>query len=126
MKRYGRIAAKAVKTFLCEKTHEPAILLYTVSVVADEAARNAGRKSELYESLFGYMALLPPGTRTGWVGSTYGDGFYMVFNPFNPDSATVETYRPIAGPFDAAVDLGPSTPPRLPASMDAAFGRNVA
>lgn len=118
MKRYGRVAAEAVKGYLEERSHEPTVLLYSVSAAADEAARNAGRKSELYESLFGYIDLLPPGTRTGWVGSTYGDGFYMVFNPFNPDSATVKTYEPIAGPFDAAVDLGPSTPPRMPASMD--------
>ena len=117
MKRYGRVAVKAVKEYLEERSHEPTVLLYSVSVAADEAARNAGRKSELYDSLYGYLDLLPHGTRRGWVEHGSG-GMYMVFNPFNPDSAKVETFEPIAGPFDAAVDLGPSVLPRMPATMD--------
>lgn len=115
MKRFGRLAARAVEAYLRDNTREPAIPLHTLSVVADRAAIDAGRKSELYESLYGYLALLPAGTRHGWVKSGSG-GLYKVFNPFNPDSAKVATYEPIAGPFDAAVDLGPMVAPRLPAS----------
>lgn len=111
-KRYGRIAAKAVDCLLREDCDKPHIPLYTLSVVADEAAREAGRKSELYESLFDYGELLPKGARCQWVGNGSGS-LYSVLNPYCPASKDVPECRPMAGPFDCAVDMGPGTPPLL-------------
>lgn len=121
MKRYGRVAAEAVENYLHNHADEPAVQLYTISCVADRAAFDAGRKSDLYDGLYGYLALLPPGTRSQWTGDDRG-GVYVVLNPFNPDSATVKAHAPMAGLVGdvPCVDMGPSPWPRLPVSMDGA------
>lgn len=95
---------KAVDDYLREHSQEETLLLWTISVVADSAARQAGRKSDVYESLFDYNAVLPPGTRCAWIKS-----FYRVLNPYYKGIRTAaEEKPPMPGFFDAAVDMGPA------------------
>ena len=47
------------------------VLLYHLNVLADQAARAAGRRTDLFPSLFNYVDLLPANWSTAWIG---GDG----------------------------------------------------
>lgn len=79
MKTGEKQARLAVSNFL-DSTTLPT-MLWSVSCVADTAARTAGRKSELFPSLFDYERLIPAGFKCFWrksKGLLYGDGLYSV------------------------------------------------
>lgn len=80
MKLGERQARNAVKQFLSE-TKLPTSL-FNVSCEADSAARQAGRKTELFPSLFDYEQIIPSGFRCFWKKQTsgflQGDGIYSV------------------------------------------------
>lgn len=85
---------------------EPAVRLYKLSLVADEAARELGKKRDLSESLWDYERVLPAGARTFWAKNA----FYSAINPYSPNkeatfAAEQAVYVP--GPFDGGVDMGP-------------------
>lgn len=96
--RFEKIAARAVAARL-KNTKEPTLTLFQVSYTADAAAREAGKKRDLYECLDRYARLLPPGTRTGW-----HNHFLCVTTGRDP---SFEFGGAAAGAFDAAIDLGP-------------------
>jgi len=78
MTRYEKVADRAVAARLAEEAGEP-VSLFTVSCVADAAARAAGRKSDLYPSLYAYAFLLPAGYTTRWLKAGGGsDSLLMV------------------------------------------------
>jgi len=64
MTRYEQIAQKAIAARL-EGAEEP-VTLFTLSCVADTSVRDAGKKRDLYESLYPYENLLPPGWCPKW------------------------------------------------------------
>jgi hypothetical protein len=97
--RYQKIGAEAIREYLRENTGESLILFYTLSCVADEAAYGAGKKTELFSSLYDYETLLPSGARTQW-----NNHFLKVVNPFGPSPPAPEKFIP--GFFDVAVDMG--------------------
>jgi hypothetical protein len=78
--------------------------LYDLSVVADRAARAAGKKRDLFLSLSDYEAVLPPGAKVDWARN----GLLSVRNPYSSapcgESEREATFIP--GPFDAGIDLG--------------------
>ena len=52
-------------------------MLYSLTSVADSAAREAGRVSDLFESLWSYESMLPPGWKGAWLGAGAGrDSIY--------------------------------------------------
>lgn len=65
--KYWKAGARAIANYLQGETRP--VMLYTLSSVADSAAREAGRRSDLFESLFSYEGLLPAGWKGAWVGS---------------------------------------------------------
>lgn len=67
MRRGQKEAQTAVRNYLSGRT-EP-VLLYSVSCVADEAARGR-RQTDLFPSLFDYEVLLPADWTARWLGST--------------------------------------------------------
>ena len=74
MTRYEKAAQASLRARL-QSTKDP-IMLWTVSCWADEAARAAGKKTELYASLYDYSNILPSGWRTRWL-QTGGDSRMM-------------------------------------------------
>lgn len=104
MTRYERIAKRAVAQRLQQCT-ETCIPLFQLSYVADEAARQAGKVRDLYESLYTYQRLLPKGAQVGW-----HNDFLSVATGRDPSFAFGGA---VAGMFDAAVDLGPGHPPMM-------------
>lgn len=111
MSRYRDKAKKAIDDYLknCDK---PCVMLFSMSAVADEAAYQAGKKRELFTSLYDYEGVLPHGATLRWVGNDHSS-VLMVLNPYHPLSAGILEFRPVAGPFDVAVDMGPGVAPRL-------------
>lgn len=104
--RYGRIAKTAVDQHFRQHADTAYIMLFTLSVVADSAAIEAGRKSELYESLPEYEQLLPKGSASRWVENGSGD-LLIATNPHyrgDPPPELKTEHRPIPGPFDVASD----------------------
>lgn len=89
MTRYQRLAKKAIAKHLQGKT-EP-ILLFTLSVIADRAALQAGKKRDLYDSLYDYEWLLPANEwKPKWLTArnSTGGGFLMaVRNDWKPDDS---------------------------------------
>lgn len=104
MPNYRSIARQAICNYLKEHCSEKTISLYHLSMVADGAAFAAGKKKELFPSLFDYESLLPPGARTVWLKD---NGMYSVINPFCRQNIPIKEDMFIPGPFDAAVDMGP-------------------
>ena len=76
MTRYVRAARLAVAARLAGAA-EPCSL-WAVSCVADAAARQLGRRSDLYSSLYEYADLLPGGWRTQWLTAKGGSGANML------------------------------------------------
>ena len=101
MTRYEKIGAKAILEYFQENRGESLCLLYTLSVIADRAARDAGKVKELFDSLYSYERLLPAGSRTQWNNS-----FLKATNPFGPQPPAPERFIP--GPFDVAGGVGKS------------------
>ena len=107
MKGYRAVARRAVESFLRARSKVPVFSLYALSVVADEAARNAGKKGELFSSLSEYETVLPPGARVFWESRT---GLLSVRNPYCSAACGREESREavlLPGPFDCGVDMGP-------------------
>ena len=90
---------------------ESKLLFAAVAYKADEIAEGLGRKSELFPSLFDYERLLPGDWCARWIGDDNGGMMYAMRRD-NPEA--ISTWSPVAGAFDAAVDMGPSILPRLP------------
>lgn len=65
MTRYQRIARRAIAARLAD-LREP-VLFFTLSTWADEAARQAGKRRDLWPSLYDYERILPQGWRTAWL-----------------------------------------------------------
>jgi hypothetical protein len=99
MTRYQKVGAKAIRKHLQENSGESLILFYTLSCIADGVAYGAGKKTELFSSLYDYESLLPSGARTQW-----NKHFLKVVNPFGPRPPAPEKIIP--GFFDLAVDVG--------------------
>lgn len=97
--RYQKIGAEAIRNHFLENSGESLIMLYTLSCIADDAAYGAGKKTELFSSLYSYESLLPSGSRTQW-----NKEFLKAVNPFGPSPPVPEKFIP--GFFDAAVDVG--------------------
>lgn len=81
MTRYEKIATKALKNRLESETAP--VMLWSLACIADEACRAAGKRRDLYDSLYRYEDLLPPGWRPEWItahGGT-GDSLLMAVPP---------------------------------------------
>lgn len=76
MTRYVRAARQAIATRLAGTT-EPCSL-WAISCAADATARQRGRRSDLYSSLYEYADLLPAGWRTQWLTAKGGSGDNML------------------------------------------------
>jgi hypothetical protein len=63
--RHSEIAKRHVEKFL-DGREEP-ISLFRVSCIADQAARGAGRKKDLFQSLWDYVEILPEGWHVRWL-----------------------------------------------------------
>jgi len=78
MTRYERIGAKAIASALAH-TVAP-VLFFRLACVADVAARAAGKRRDLHESLYNYEPLLPASHCTRWLtpGGGNSDSLLMV------------------------------------------------
>lgn len=102
MPNYKEIARQAIDKYLRENSSKKVVLFWSLTAIADCAAFNAGKKRELFPSLFDYECLLPPGTKTLWSNNAYS-----AINPYCSLDIPVKkdtTFLP--GFFDAAVDMG--------------------
>lgn len=104
MTKYEKAARRAVEDYLRANRDKPVLSLYDLSVVADEAARAAGKKRDLFPSLSDYEAVLPPGAKVYWARN----GLLSVRNPYSaaPCRESEREAMFIPGPFDAGIDLG--------------------
>lgn len=104
--KYRKIAKAAIDQYMRQNQQEEDFMLYELSVVADKAARAAGKKYALFLSLYDYESLVPPKARVFWkkIGS---GGVLSVTNPYCPKSKATEEAVLIPGPFDEGVDMGP-------------------
>ncbi|MBF7084409.1 hypothetical protein IT084_15760 [Desulfallas sp. Bu1-1] len=99
--KYQKIARRAIDKYFKDSS-KSVVSLYQLSVVADNAAYDAGKKRELFSSLEEYQRLLPSGANVFWDKKT---GLLSVVNTYR--SAPVEEMRFLPGAFDAWVDMGP-------------------
>lgn len=76
MTKYERAAREAVATRLAGCV-EPCSL-WSISCTANQAARDCGRRTDLYESLYEYADLLPGGWKTSWLTAHGGSGDNML------------------------------------------------
>jgi hypothetical protein len=67
MNKYQKAAAAAIEERL--KEHTGPVLLYAVACWADEAVRCAGKKGNLFGSLYDYADVLPAGWCPQWLGA---------------------------------------------------------
>ena len=72
--KHFKAGARAIANHLANAGRP--IMFFTLTAVADQAAREAGRKTDLFESLWSYAALLPSGWSGGWLGNGHGDSIY--------------------------------------------------
>jgi len=92
MTKHEKIARKAIENRLSEQT-EP-MSLWALSCVADQAVIAAGRKSDLFGSLYPYADLLPSGWHTIWLKAQggSGDSLLMAVPPrWRPGSTTSQS-----------------------------------
>jgi hypothetical protein len=81
MTRYEKAAKQVITNWLKNHSDREVVSLYSLSCVADTAARSLGRKSELYPSLYQYEPLVP--TSCYWfAGQTAGGNEYCAVNPY--------------------------------------------
>jgi len=103
-KRKTDLGRAGIERYLRERPECSEVMLFTLSVVADEAA---GR--ELFPSLGPYERLLPQGARSFWASKGQGGSLWVVSNPYaNVASQVRETAAPM-GFFDTGVDIGPES-----------------
>jgi hypothetical protein len=77
MTRFEKAAAKAIAACLSQ---QPVRSLYAVSVIADQAAAQAGKKRDLFSSLYDYTDLLPAGYMALWLANSANpDGCKMLY-----------------------------------------------
>jgi len=102
--KYERAARRAVEDYLRANRDTSVFSLYDLSVVADRAARAAGKKRDLFPSLSDYEAVLPRGAKVYWARN----GLLSVRNPYSaaPCGESEREAAFIPGPFDAGIDLG--------------------
>lgn len=98
-----KAARPAVDAYLKENRTEKLVPLCTLSVVADRAVRKAGRKGDLYSSLYSYVRFLPKDAKLRWAPSD----LLSAVNPYCSDPLPPEIPC-IPGSFDAAADMGPN------------------
>lgn|GEM_PF-5644906 len=104
---------KKLRSYLVDSlAGESKLLFATVASRVDDFACTLGRKTEVFPHLDDYERLLPDNWCARWVGNDAGGGIMYAMLRTHPDAAS--KWAPIAGPFDAAVDMGPIIPPRLP------------
>ena len=72
--RHWKAGAKAIQERLADA--KAPVLMFTLTSVADAAARALGRKNDLFPSLFDYPELLPANWTTAWLGGEGGDSLY--------------------------------------------------
>lgn len=88
-----------------ENSHQAVFSLYELSLVADRAAFDAGKKYELSPDLDSYTTLLPPGARVFWNAQ---NKVLSVANPYCPGAQKqIREAERVPGPFDAGMDMGP-------------------
>lgn len=102
MPNYRSVTRQAIDDYLRNHRQSKSIPLYSLSVVADQAAFAAGKRKEPFPSLFDYEFLLPAGAKTAWL-----NGMYSVINPYCCQNTPIKEDLFVPGPFDAAVDMGP-------------------
>lgn len=103
LSRYQKVAKKAVEEYLQEHSGDEAVVFaYLAEGVADPAAYAAGKKMELFESLWSYERLLPAGAEVFYNGSQA-----KVRNPYYGGARTLKAEVALAGPFDVGIDFGP-------------------
>lgn len=69
--KHWKVGARAIATYLAGRTQP--VMLYSLTSVADAAAREAGRVSDLFESLWSYESMLPAGWKGAWLGNDSGE-----------------------------------------------------
>lgn len=109
MSKYVRAARKAVDRYLRDNSGQEVFRLWDISVVADEAAFAAGKKKELFDSLYEYERVLPHGAKVFWKKTGDFSGVLSVLNPYSycRQKAPVQEAVLVPGPFDGGVDMGP-------------------
>lgn len=87
---YENKAKEALRDLLSER--EDPITLWSVSCMADEAAREAGLRRDLHDSLYDYEALLPEGWGTAWLRTALGSDSMLYATPpgWEPGSSRSE------------------------------------
>jgi hypothetical protein len=76
MTRYERCAAKAIAAVLIGR--QDPTPLYSLTCVADTAARQCGKRRDLYPSLYDYEKLIPPSWKCRWLTAAGGSGDSML------------------------------------------------
>jgi hypothetical protein len=81
-KSYYKIGQEAARTYMA-KQNRP-VSLWSLSCAVDHAVRAAGKKSDMYESLFDYEQLVPAGYHCTWLQNKRGGDkiYYVVSNGF--------------------------------------------
>lgn len=103
LSRYQKIAKKAIEEYLQEHSGDEAVVFaFLAEGVADQAAYSAGKKTELFDSLWDYERILPRGAEV-----FYNSSQAKVRNPYCGSARTLKADVALAGPFDAAIDFGP-------------------
>jgi hypothetical protein len=64
--KYWKAGQRAMANYLADQNLP--VLFFTLSSVADSAARAARKKNDLFESLYDYVELLPSNWTTTWIG----------------------------------------------------------
>jgi hypothetical protein len=102
--RWQRIAAQRIDELLRENQNKETMHLWYLCENADAAARAAGmRAPELFDSIYAYEKLLPPGSRCGQVG-TPENSMYSVFNPYFSGVRMAKVVHAVPGPMEAGID----------------------
>jgi hypothetical protein len=86
-KNYYRIAQEAAQDYLNRmRSHSNGLVsLYSLSCIVDGAVRAAGKKGDMYSSLFDYEDLVPVGWHCSWMQNKRGGDkiYYVVPNGFH-------------------------------------------
>jgi hypothetical protein len=91
--RYQKAGITAINAKLRASSNEEVLSLWTLSCVADAAAKAIGKKKDLYPSLFDYEQLLPPGAKLEWIKQGESSSIYCVINPYYQGKRRAERAR---------------------------------